>query len=348
MSEAYIPFLKYLVLQLAVGIIGLNTIRDREIDFSGLLKCWIFGQMICFAVLQVMAVPMILLRWQFKVLFWSYLGVMAVVFGFGVWSIKGRKRKSRLEKREWTWLAITLVIITIILIFWQSGNYFFGMHLDEDDARWLAEANDALETGHMMTVDFDTGEFIASFKQYKDAVSPWPMYWAVVSKILNLRPSVFAHTLYPPIGLFLLYGVYWLLGCELFDKFESRVVFLFSVVVINLFFGGTVYTQSVFSLIRIWQGKATVAGIITPLIVYTCTCIHKRNIVRDWVTLILVGCSACLFSGMGITISGIMIGVYGLYDVIAFQRWKRMPLLIVSLLPTAIFAILSHLLREVI
>ena len=91
MEQALFPFLGYLVLQLFVLMAGLNMVRERRIGFSGLLKAWVMGQMLLLALLQVMAVPMILLKWNFSALFWSYLGVCVILSGFGL---------RRLVKRE--------------------------------------------------------------------------------------------------------------------------------------------------------------------------------------------------------------------------------------------------------
>ena len=88
MREAIFPFLGYLVLQLIVIVAGLNIIGEKEIRWTGLLKSWITGQMLLFAVLQVFAVTMILLRWEFDALFWSYLGAVVVLFGLGIRKIK--------------------------------------------------------------------------------------------------------------------------------------------------------------------------------------------------------------------------------------------------------------------
>jgi len=335
MKEAYLPFLGYLILQLAVVIIGLNVIHEQEIGFSSILKSWIFGQMLLFATFQLLAVPMIILRWNFYTLFWSYLGIIILLFSIGCWRLKKIRIHFRINLKNYSWLSILLMIVAAALILCQSGIYFFGIHLDEDDARWLAEANDALEYGHMMTTNFYTGEFTGQFFMLKDVTSPWPLFFAILSRILCTRVSIVAHTLYPTVELLLMYTVYYLIAKELFKKSEARISFVLIASVINYFFGGTVYTQSVFSLIRIWQGKATVAAVIIPLLLYLFICINKKNKTEDWAAVTITGCAACLMSGMGISLSFIMIAVYGAYHIIVFQRWRQVPLWIVSMIPSA-------------
>jgi preprotein translocase subunit SecY len=64
--------------------------------------------------------------------------------------------------------------------------------------------------------------------------------------------------------------------------------------VINLFLAGNVYTQSVFTLTRIWQGKAVVAAVMIPAILAIILRVQQTNPqaegpIRDWILLIVVG-----------------------------------------------------------
>ena len=339
MREAILPFLGYLILQALVIAAGSVIVDGGELNMRSLLKRWAGGKMLLYAVLQLMAVPMILLHLPFNMLYWSYLAAAAALAGLGAWRTAGKGIRFGLPEGQartgWSWLSIVLLALAAFAILAQCGNYFFGIHLDEDDSRWLAEANDALAYGQMMTRDFATGEAIGYFRIPRDVTSPWPMMYAIAARTLQTRVSVFAHTLYAPVALLLVYGIYYLLAAELFEKREARLTFMLSVAVIMFFFAGTVYTQPVFSLVRIWQGKASVAGIMIPMLTYLFVCVQKRNEARDWVLLLVTGCGGCLMSGMGILLSLVMIGVYGLYTILAYRRWKRIPLWVLAMVPPA-------------
>lgn len=346
MGQAVWPFLEYLVLQAAVAIVGLNMVRERELGISVCLKAWIFGQMLCFAVLQIMAVPMILMRWHFDSLFWSYIGVIGVLFSLGLSRMLKKKARIKIKIPNLKPFELLVLMITLLLILWQSTVYFFGMHLDEDDARWLAEANDALKTGDMMTRSYNTGEYVGSFVMPEDVTSPWPMLWAILSRIMfNTRVSVVSHTIFPPVEIIILYSIYWLIGKELLQKTEARLSFVLFAIFVTLFYGMTVYTQGTFTLVRIWQGKASVAGVAIPFILYLFICINKNNRLLDWLRLIITGGALCLMSGMGIIIGGIMIGVYGLYNIIAYRNWKRMFVWVISLTPSMVSLLINYYLR---
>ena len=341
MREAILPFLGYLVLQLIVIVAGLNIIGEKEIRWTGLLKSWITGQMLLFAVLQVFAVTMILLRWEFDALFWSYLGAVVVLFGLGIRKIK----RIKLTIQKQSPIVLVFLVASILLVLSQAGIYFFGVHLDEDDARWLAEANDAIETGDMMTRSYHTGELHGRFAEMRDVVSPWPMLFAILSRVLFTRVSIVAHTVYPTIEIILVYGIYYLIASELLQKQEARLAFVLFAALIQYFYGGSVYTQGTFSLIRIWQGKASVAAVIIPLLFYFFISINKRNRTQDWMLMALAGLAGCLMSGMGISITLILIGACGVYHILAYQNWKRIPFFIVSVFPSLAFALTYYCLK---
>lgn len=330
MSQAILPFLEYVVLQLVVMVVGLNVVREKELSTSGVLKSWIFGQMMLFALLQIISVPMILLRSKFNTLFWSFIGVGAVLFGIGCWKLVKGKTRVKIRMSELKPLELLLLMTIVLLILWQACNYFFGIHLDEDDARFLAQANDALEYGDLFLRDFNTGEYLGKATPIRDLSSPWPIMYAVNARILHTRTSVFAHTIYAPIEVILMYGCYWLIGVEILKRLEARLTFVLTVCFINLYFATTAYMQTTFSLIRIWQGKATVAGVVIPLLLYSFIRLNKYDNGNEWLYVIITACAACLMSAAGISISLVLVGVLGLYHILAYRKWNQIPAWILS------------------
>lgn len=302
------------------------------------IETYLFGQVSLWAIFQIMAVPMIHLRLSFDTLWISYTVVMA---GLAVWGFTQKKKPAISFSQPWTHY-IPLILAGIVIL-GQMGVYVFGMHLDEDDARWLAEANDALVKNKMYLHNPATGDYIGRFvgEMTKDVFSPWGMYIAVLSKLTFVRTAVIAHTVYAPILLLISYFVYYLMGKELFKGKTEQGLFLLCVSVIQMFFAGNAYTQSVFALTRIWQGKAVVAAIMIPLFLLLLLRVEKEDTRANWLWFAVAGCASCLFSGMGIIISLILIAVFGFYAIIC-KRFKRILYLLLALLPSLVFGLLYY------
>lgn len=341
MSNVFISFFLYLFFQFVTIVVGFNVVRVTTYGITETLKSWVFGNILLYAIFQIIAVPMILLRLSFSILFWSYVGIVLTVFWAGLRRIK----RIKISKPKLSTTTICLFLIIALIIAYQCGIYIFGMHLDEDDARWIAEANDAIETGDMLTRSHHTGEYIGKYTELADVISPWSMIAAVISVMIRSKPSVFLHTIYPPIALLLVYGIYYLISESLFKKQITRFAFVLFVGIIMMFFSGTVYTQSTFTLVRIWQGKASVAGIIIPLLFYLFISINIQDRIESWIKVILVGIAACLMSGMGVMIGLVMIAVYGFMTILLYQKWKKIPIWIASCLPSLLYAFLKLVIK---
>jgi len=310
----------------------------------------------------VIAVPCINFRTTFNTLFWIYTAVVLVLTTIGMRTLLSRNRfRLRHEGGLWEgfkrWFrdsgASVFLFVAFLVIAYQMYIYVFKMHLDEDDARWIAEANDALVKNRMLLHNPATGEYIGRFvgEMVKDVYSPWCMYLAWLSRMTRVRAVVVAHTVYPPILLGLSYCVYYEIGCQLFKGKHERGIFLLMVSVINLFMAGNVYTQSVFTLTRIWQGKAVVAAVAIPAIFCVILRVQTEDSLRDWALMIIAGASCCLFSGMGIAIGLLMLAVYGAYVTACSvakmikagsskrARLARIGVWIASVLPSIVFAL---------
>ncbi len=302
-----------------------SVYKNRSISFT-----YLAGSLTMWALFQIVAVSAIQLRTSFTLLFWVYTSIVVVMASIGLcfrWNVRFEKPK----------LSIFL-IIALGVIAYQASVYIFGMHLDEDDARWIAEANDALVKDRMLLHNPATGEYIGRFtgEMVKDTFSPWAFFIAWISKFSHVRTAVIAHTVYPPVLLGLSYCAYYHLGKQLFKEKPEQGIFLLMVTVINLFMAGNSYTQSVFTLTRIWQGKAVVAAVIIPAIFMIVLIVQNDDLLQNWLLLATTGCAACLLSGMGTAISLIMIIVYGGYVIVCKKR-KRIPAWLLSIFPPVLF-----------
>ena len=308
---------------------------------GSVVEAWLFGQVFLWAVFQLLAVPMVWFRLPFRALCASYALVLAGLTGCGVWRLVRTDTGLFASRPERPFLHFLPLAIAICVIAFQVVIYAAGMHLDEDDSRFIVEANDAIAKNTMYLHNPANGEYIGRFvgEMKKDIFSPWAMYLATLSVLTMLRPAVFAHSVYAPVLLLLSYAAYYLIGRRLFRGVAERGIFLLMVSVMNMFFTGDGGTQSAFSLIRIWQGKAVVAAVMIPFFMLLLLELQEQDRPEPWLWLCAAGCGSCLLSGMGTAFSAILIAVFGGYAALR-GRFRRLPLLLLALLPSAVFGLL--------
>lgn len=144
-------------------------------------------------------------------------------------------------------------------------------HTDDDDAWYLGTAAAAYETGKIYAYSPYTGEKMALADAKDYVLSPLPVFWAAVAKIIHIHPTILSHTVMPGGLLIFAYYVYWLLANRLFRKEKGTFavwVFFLLINILNLFGFYSTRTSGTFLLFRSWQGKAVFCAILVPLLFY--------------------------------------------------------------------------------
>jgi hypothetical protein len=97
----------------------------------------------------------------------------------------------------------------------------------------------------------------------------------------------------------------------------------------------------------VWQGKAVVAGIMIPAMIYFMYVAYYKEKRRAlcYVLLGIVDAAMCLMSGMGIFFAGIMIAVYGVCSVIMSKRWTSLIGYMLACIPTIAYGLLYATLK---
>lgn len=328
-------------------ILGNLITAHMEDEYKGyFLADWVFGIALMFCELQVMAVPMIIADCPFHTLFYVYVSiiVLEVIFSLSrhLQIILDRIKKFSLKIRKTDLLGI-LVVLSILM---QGFMLFYFEHTDDDDARFVPSAVAAVEKDMMFEENPVTGELLYSglSEVYKDMVSPWIMFWAVISKLSAVHPAILMHSIVPLIFIPLAYAVYWLIAECLFGREkEKKLIFLGLVSAIHIFSGYSVYNSGAFLLFRIWQGKAMFAAIFAPLLIFLALLLFqndKKPGVADYMTIAVTCCGACLTSGFGIILSAMFFGLVSVIYAIVKRDVKGMVLLWASMIPCLVYGFL--------
>ncbi len=339
-----------LIVVAAIGtpiILGQFITVHMEERYSGhLLANWVFGMALMFAQLQLLAVPMIIADCKFSNLYHVYLSliiievIMALSKYFKELTGAARQIPAKLKKGGF----IGLVVILSILMQGFMLSYF--EHTDDDDARYVPSAVAAIEKDIMFEENPVTGEPLYSriTEVFKDMVSPWIMFWAVLAKFSMIHPAILMHSVVPLIFIPLAYAIYWLVAGSLFgEEHEKKLIFCGLVSAINIFSGYSVYNSGAFLLFRIWQGKALFAAIFIPILFFMAIrffTMEGKLRLADYITIAVVCLGACMTSGFGIVLTAIFWGLVSVLYAISRKSVKSMAAMWVSMLPCVIYGFL--------
>lgn len=346
-----------ILVPVAVGLLVAKTTGACECEFFTLASfAYVMGHVVMWAVFQLVAVPLILLKSTLSVVMILWIvGLLAVSIVL-LWLVcSGRTGRvqavSSEEKKhdESKPVLIFSIVLAVILVGFQCYVYVRYMHLDEDDARFVVNAVDAYDSGTMFLTHPATGNYEGTWigEMVKDVSSPWSIYLAMLAKFAHIHPTILAHSVYPAFLLLAGYMAYYLMGTVFFRGDRTKSFLLVAITAAaNMTFGQSLWNQSYFSLVRIWQGKATVAGVMIPFLAYLLYRLYQNpKAVSGYLLLIPAAMAMCLMSGMGIFFSGIMIGTYGIWFALVTKNPKRLLLVLLACLPTIVYGLSYTLVR---
>ena len=144
----------------------------------------------------------------------------------------------------------------------------------------------------------------------------------------------------PFFMIIICYVLYGMIGNILFrGNAEKTAVFLIVLSVFHIWDFTSTHTLPAMFLLRIWQGKAIVAGFVLPLLIYLFYRIFQseKQSMRWAAPLYAVSFAAALLSGMGIIMAPVMMGIYGLLDGVYHRNIKRMFCIWMAVLPGAAY-----------
>jgi hypothetical protein len=306
----------------------------------------VLGYIMIWAFLQVILIPSIYLKLPFHVIR-LIVGILAgvlsvaslIVNGRRIWELVKSARKS-LGRKHW------ILAAAIVLIAAQTCYISRTVLGDDDDAFYVATASTAVETDTLMEINPYTGDPYSE-PPSRYVLSPFPIYVALMSSFVGVRAVTMAHTLLPICLIPLAYMIYYMLACQLYDdNVEKKGIFLLLVMAVLSFSGYSVYTQGVFMFTRIWQGKAVLAALLVPLILYWGLRSYMGELTgAEWVSWAMVMLSACFVSSMGIMLGMIMSVLTGIVVTLLKRKGRYLRNTILCCIPNILYAVLYVIIR---
>ena len=303
---------------------------------------FIFG----FALFQLLAIPMTFIECKFTTLTYTWIAI-EIIFAFI--SIKMNDNSFiQVLKNDFSNLVKFPKILTIslvVLIFIQGNAGFKYMHEDYDDSNFLAKAKVSIDTNSLFKYN-DIGEENESLPS-RQVLSPFPVYTATLSVAIGIHPLILARTVYPIIFVFMAYMIYGMIGNILFNgDNEKNIVFLIILSLLYIWGGYSKYTNFVFLLYRIWQGKAVLANIIIPFIwLIFLKYINSEASTFSWILLIIVVLSADLTSSMALSLGTLSILILSLVWAIKDKKISYLFKTAICIIPNIIYGVIYLFIR---
>ena len=315
-----------------------------------------YGFMLMWVIFFVPAVPMILCRRSFHALVWVWVVVVAVLCAISLVIIirnRGYRDLAEHVKRSADALKsdgfVTCVwTVAILLIVFEAGLLTFKMHVDTDDARFIADAMEAVENDTMLLHHPITGQYfgIATGEQRKDITAPYPLFIGLFGKITGIHPAICAHTVFPFLYIILSYLVFALAGDHLFEgDMKRKGLFLLFLSLIHLFSFETIYAAGYTLLTIIWQGRSVAAMIMLPLFWYILLRTSDKDKISagDYMLMLLASLANAMLSNMSALFALIMCLAYMAVMALRKRSVKIFAYTLISMIPVMAVIVIGRI-----
>ena len=328
---------------------------DRSLRITA-LSAFPIGYLTIWALMEFLCIPAILLKLPFTAVAVTVLVFACALSAYSLILIFGKKSYRTALEADRTffkgikadeWIFILLFVMVLSYVVYKMWTTFF---YDEDDSRFVVNAVDVLKDNRILASDPVTGRPLGgNYGDFaKDMIAPWAAFLALGSLAAGLPVAVFAHNIYPVLALLILLCLVWLVICICKEgMIEVSVVFPALTVLLLVLTYGFYTTQSSerFVLSRVWQGKASLAGIGITAIIFAFLLIdHQqdkdRKDFRGFILLFLSNCSACLMSSMGVVLGSVIIASYGIVQGIRKKCIKPVVFAALCCIPNVLLYIL--------
>ena len=323
---------------------GLGFLRKNKsiTPGEGLLAGYVF----MLTVMEVLALPMVYLKLPLHVLRYAFAIVMAVSALGGLFLVRKRAEEMIRKERDafcnlsfWGGAAVVVILVQLLAVTVLA-------HMDADDAFYVATATTGVHTDTIFSVNPYTGYEYAKLPS-RYVLSQFPAFLSVVSSLCGLHPAVMAHVIFPPVFVLLAYLALHQYGKRWFSEDrKARGLFLLFAALIVWFSAYSIYNAQNFEMIRIWQGKAAMAAVFLPFLIYLClNIIMEREKQYSWMLLLCANVTCCLLSSMGIILSCFLTGIFVAMGLMRFRDLERAAKGALCCVPSLLLGVLYILIR---
>ena len=299
--------IEYLILYYAFGTL---ITRHMKKEAASVTFTVLAGFFLYYAVFQVIAIPMALLKRPLSNLSLSWAIILAAVLVYSVWNhrqwaVAGKGAVRLLKASPLFWAMIGLVLLQIcVTTVWQTDFW--------DAAYYVGDVSLSVHTNTISHYDPLSRE-LRDVIDIRHFFAMYHMQDAVICQLTGIHPLVETKTIMAAVVLLITNMIYYRMA-RLFFKENSKAVLLMLAFafIVNLF-SYTMYTASGFLFLRTYEGKAVLGNVILPALVYYFARLYQDADYRmNWVLLFLIGYAGCAISSSAMILVLVGIGAFAL------------------------------------
>ena len=276
---------------------------DRKTGDIDVLEKWNFGMVLMHAIFEIVVLAGTFTKMTLKNVTVFYFAILsAAIMIVGLIGNRTKKRVFSVGKiPSFSKKEMALLLIVLVGILYQILFVCLGLQSDADDAYYVGMAMTSFQTDTISVYHPYLGTPVKLKTMANYVLSPYPIFWAMWSKVLKIHPAILMRSILPAVNIAWSYVVYRLLAKKIFLTERKRIIFLLIVVLANLFGAYSDRTSAVFLLQRVWQGKGALAAILIPMLWYLLIRLRKEGEnTYVYVELFVTILAACLTSSMAL------------------------------------------------
>lgn len=186
----------------------------------------------------------------------------------------------------------------------------------------------------------------------RHGLAPFPVWVAFLSRLSGIHAATMSQIVLPVVLIAMAYSVFYLLGrCLLGHNRRGLQLFMLFIELLVIFGGQSLYTSENFLLVRTAQGKAVLANVVIPFLLWLLLIIAQRLQrgervgFRYWLLTCMTMISGCLCSTQGALMVCLLLEVGVLCTVVCYHRWKEIASMAACCVLPAIFVFLYLMLN---
>lgn len=343
-GKGMIEFLKcvfmimiFLVVFTAFGYLGSYLVKRK----SSLVENLVLGLFFYFALFQLFALPLILLKQHLILLTGIWLAVVTsvLVCAFIVLYKTVRKQgkpKWSLPNKKTIVCYMAMAGVVLFFCYFTAIQNYWGW----DTAFYIGTISTTVDTDTMYLINGENGAAETALP-LRYALSSFYMNSAVFCKITGIGVVSFQKYVMGTLDVILYFAIAYLLGQALFRNSNTKTTgFLWIVGILNLFFLSE-YTTSQFLILRAYEAKSYCANVVLPTILWLMLLLHKDIENRaNWKVLFVIMMASVPISMSAILIAPAMLGIAVLGESIVNRNGKVLLRGIVCMIPNMVYLVM--------